>query len=429
MSDIIAACSTPPGKGAIAVIRLSGKGCVELASRLFSPMPDAPGKTRVGYFSAEFFKDRSVCVYYTAPRSYTGEDMAEFYVHGGIAVVEGVLRACFREGASPAERGEFSRRAFVNGKLSLEGAEGAIEMIDAECAAGVRYGSDMLSSRLTNEVREYEKRLLHIASSVEAVLDYPEEDLEEELKEVNKETFSDIIAALDKTIENSRNAPVLKHGADVAIIGQVNAGKSSLLNALTMSDRAIVSSRAGTTRDVLTADLVVEDMLFHLYDTAGLRETDDEIEAEGVKRSKRAANECDAVLFVSENPVTEKEKDFLLGLNKPYAVVYSKRDLRNEDIDGGMNVSVKWDVSAIKKTLLSFFPRVSGTVVINARMLRALTDAKEALEAALHSLSCETMDITAFHIGRALESFGGITGENASDKVTEEIFSRFCLGK
>lgn len=429
MEDIIVACSTPIGRGAIAVIRLSGAGCIELVSKVFSPMPQQPQRTRAGVFTTKYFKDQAVCVYYKAPKSYTGEDTVEISLHGGTAVVEGALKACYACGARQAERGEFSRRAFVNGKLSLEGAEGVIEMIDAECGAAARYGYDMITSRLTAVLKGFETQLVHLSGNLEAALDYPEEDLEKELSEVSVATVKDIKESISRILKNSENAPMLKRGADIAIIGPVNAGKSSLLNALTFSDRAIVSDKAGTTRDVITAELKVRDLLFNLYDTAGIRATDDEIEAEGVNRSRRAAENCDAVIYVSETPISDEETKYLTNLGKPYILVYNKRDLRSADIAGGLNISAKEDISPLKDALVSLFPHTDGIIVLNARMLNALKKAYTFLCDAIFALENETTDIVAFHIRAALCAFAEITGEDASEKVISEVFSRFCLGK
>ena len=293
MNDNIAAISTAAGVGGVAIIRISGPNPLAIAEKMFKPT----GKTRVENFTPNFmytgkiicdgFEDFGMCVYFKAPKSFTGEDVVEFHCHGGVQIARGVLSEAIRLGATAAEKGEFTKRAFVNGKLSLSSAEGMIDMINAESSALVRAGNMLYSEKLTSQVRELQIALKDMLAEIAANSDYPEEDLEN----LNEDNIADKIRLLSERLEALSSTyscgRKIKDGVTVAICGKPNTGKSSLLNALLGYDKAIVSSEAGTTRDAVEGSVELNGVKFNLIDTAGIRECAGEVESIGIERAKK----------------------------------------------------------------------------------------------------------------------------------------------
>ena len=303
-SENIAAISTPPGRGGVAVIRISGDSPLAVAEKMFSPK----GKTPVGRFEpyrmypgeidCGTFCDYGLCVYFRAPHSFTGEDVVEFHCHGGTSIARGVLKRAVACGCRPAERGEFTKRAFMNGKLSLSSAEGLVDMINGESEAEVRAGYLLYAERLTGAAKELQDRLTEILAGIDADIDFPEEDIERtELLNVREplEKMGKDLRALLSTYKTGKK---IKDGVSVVLAGKPNTGKSSVLNALLGADKAIVSSVAGTTRDVVEGSLEIGGVRFNLYDTAGIRDSDDAIESIGIRRAKSLLEGADLVLFI-----------------------------------------------------------------------------------------------------------------------------------
>ena len=297
----IAAISTPLGKGGIGIVRLSGEDSLTIADKVFTAESFSISDVKAnymyfGYFKGSDFSDKGYMVYFKAPKSFTGEDTVEFQLHGGIRLLEGVVNECVKYGAVPAERGEFTKRAFLNGKLMLSDAEGIIDMINADSAASLRAGFRLMQGYLAKEVVSLERELTDLISSLEASLDYPEEMEDEVLPEIPKIKNS-VGSRLEKLKNTASTGKIIKEGIDVALIGEANVGKSSLLNRLVGKDRAIVTDVAGTTRDVIEVFAEYEGVKINFIDTAGIRESDDLVEKFGIEKSKETAKPME-IIFV-----------------------------------------------------------------------------------------------------------------------------------
>lgn len=432
MSSTIVALSTARGRSAIAVVRMSGENAINIAKQFFAPFPKEPNYLRVGTLKTQHFDEHAMCVYFVAPHSYTGEDTVEFHCHGGTAVSQAVIEQCLRFGAVMAQNGEFSKRAFINGKQNLTNAEGIIEMIDAETASAAKAGANLLENKLGKRVIELQDKLLDLISACEATLDYPEEDLELPTTETVAKSLGEISQTLANIIATSALGKVAKYGIDVAIVGAPNVGKSSLLNALLGTDRAIVSGIEGTTRDVLTESAYYRDIKFNFIDTAGLRDTDNEIEAEGIKRAKAVAEKADVILYVVDNPNDQST----FQTDKPIIKIYNKADLgaKTQLAENEIALSAKsGDVEELKQRLYDMFNageiQTSDLLITNERHLSCLTQAKVQIDVALAETARATLDIVTSAMRDGWAALGEITGTNAQEDIIDRIYSKFCLGK
>ncbi len=442
-NDNIAAISTALGAAGVAVIRISGDTPLTVAEKLFKPLGKIsvgdfePNKMYVGEINADDFCDFGMCVFFKAPRSFTGENVVEFHTHGGTAIVKGVLKKILASGARLAERGEFTKRAFMNGKLSLSSAEGLIDMINSETESGVRAGYALYREKLTAKITEMQNVLLDAVSQIDVDMDFPEEDLEATSEARVRDDLENVLAQTEKLISTFRTGRVLKNGVKVGIVGKPNTGKSSLLNALLSYDKAIVSGIAGTTRDVVEGAIDVDGVRFNLYDTAGIRDTDDEIEHVGVAMSEKTVKECDALLFVADaGDITEEdEKIYASVKDKNVIFVVNKTDLsdeKDERADVYISAASGENVEELKKML---YERFVGKVDTNAdylceeRHLAALSEARDKISSALSVLGKESLDILAIDVRAAWQSLGEITGKTATEEIINNIFSKFCVGK
>lgn len=442
-NDNIAAISTALGAAGVAVIRISGDTPLTVAEKLFKPLGKIsvgdfePNKMYVGEINADDFCDFGMCVFFKAPRSFTGENVVEFHTHGGTAIVKGVLKKILASGARLAERGEFTKRAFMNGKLSLSSAEGLIDMINSETESGVRAGYALYREKLTAKITEMQNVLLDAVSQIDVDMDFPEEDLEATSEARVRDDLENVLAQTEKLISTFRTGRVLKNGVKVGIVGKPNTGKSSLLNALLSYDKAIVSGIAGTTRDVVEGAIDVDGVRFNLYDTAGIRDTDDEIEHVGVAMSEKTVKECDALLFVADaGDITEEdEKIYASVKDKNVIFVVNKTDLseeKDERADVYISAASGENVEELKKML---YERFVGKVDTNAdylceeRHLAALSSAHDKISSALSVLGKEPLDILAIDVRAAWQSLGEITGKTATEEIINNIFSKFCVGK
>lgn len=432
MSSTIVALSTARGRSAIAVIRMSGDDAIEIAKKIFAPFPKQPNLLKVGTIKTEHFNEHAMCVYFVAPHSYTGENSVEFHCHGGTAVPQAVIEKCLENGAVMAQNGEFSKRAFINGKQNLTNAEGIIEMIDAETASAAKAGANLLENKLGKKVIALQDQLLDLLSACEATLDYPEEDLELPTTQQVDTQLADIEKQLSSLISTTALGKIAKNGIDVAILGAPNVGKSSLLNALLGTDRAIVSQIEGTTRDTLTESVVYRDIKFNFIDTAGLRQTTDEIEEEGIRRAHLAAQNADVVLFVVDNENTP----LTLEMMPPIVTIFNKSDLYEVHNLGKnqLTVSAKYgDVEPIKQHLYEMFNAgdiaTSDLLITNERHLSCLKQAHAQTLETLQACKTTTLDIVANGLKAIWDSLGQITGTSASEDIINRIYSKFCLGK
>ena len=446
MEKNISAIATPPGKGGVAIIRISGRNPLELAAKMFKPA----GKTRVedfepyrmypGQIDGGSFSDYGLCVYFKGPASYTGEDIVEFQCHGGESVARGILKQTFRLGASPAGRGEFTKRAFLNGKLSLAATEGVADMINGESEAEVKAGYLLYSEKLTNKVRSLQNELTTLLAGIDVSVDYPEEDVEEEhIEELIPELrrLSGEISVLTASYAVGKK---IKSGVTVAICGKPNTGKSSLLNRLLGYDKAIVSDVAGTTRDAVEGVIEVQGRKFNLYDTAGVRESGDAIETIGIERAESIIRSADVAVFVADyHGGTDDEDARVLAMlqNKPIIKVFNKVDISRDETETDADVHTSAvtgeGIGRLKELLYekSFGARgEDAAFLIEERHYEALQRANGSLKNAI--VACGAMpplDLIGIDVKEAWDALGEITGETATERIIEEIFSKFCVGK
>ena len=446
LEENIAAIATPAGKGGVAIIRISGKDPLSIAEKMFKPV----GKKKVSEFEpyrmypgeidGGDFCDYGLCVYFKAPASYTGEDIVEFQCHGGENIARGILKQTFRLGAKAAGKGEFTKRAFLNGKLSLASAEGVADMINGESEAEVKAGYLLYSEKLTNTVRDLQSELKTLLASIDVSVDYPEEDVEEQHVQelvVDLEGLQQRLQALASEYAVGKK---IKSGVTVAICGKPNTGKSSLLNRLLGYDKAIVSDIAGTTRDAVEGTLEIHGRKFNLYDTAGVRESGDKIENIGIERAEAIIRSADVAVFVADYAAGTDEQDVrVLDMlqGKPLIKVFNKVDLTSDDTDTDADVHTSAVTGeGILKLRELLYKKGFGergedaAFLIEERHYNALCRAKEALERAITACNMgQPLDLIGIDVKESWDALGEITGETATEAIIEEIFSKFCVGK
>ena len=438
MNDqVITAISTPSGTGGVAIIRLSGEGALSVAERVFRPV----GKTQVKDFAprmmyagkilCEGFTDFGYAVYFKAPHSFTGEDVVELHCHGGAEIARGVLMATVAAGARLAQRGEYTKRAFVNGKLSLSSAEGMIDMINAESLAEVRAGSLLYGERLTKDITGVQQELKDILAGIAADIDYPEEDVAAtDLSDISLR-LKGIYSALNKLAESYSAGKLIKSGVTVAICGAPNVGKSSLLNTLLGCEKAIVSPIAGTTRDVVEGSISIGGVKFNLFDTAGIREQAEEIEAIGIDRAKKILASSDVVVCVSEtgdysaaDGVEESRLIRVFGKSDGTAP-FGKYDVAISSVMGEGIEELKALLS--EKSLGG--KSLDSAYVIEERHYAALVRARDKLKDAISDLGNFPLDLISLDLREAWRILGEITGETADEEIISTVFEKFCVGK
>lgn len=428
MEEVISAIATPLGRGGVAVVRMSGAGAPDIAKKMFSRKEAfVPNVLYPGEIDCGAFKDFGMCVYFRAPKSFTGENVVEFHCHGGTEIARGVLRRTLELGARTAERGEFTKRAFLNGKISLSAAEGMADMINAESQAQVRAGYSLYTERLTRIGTDLQKLLTTCLASIDADVDYPEEDLNADSRAEIAEKLRGVLDRLQTLLSQYRTGKKIKSGVNVAICGKPNAGKSSLLNALLGYDRAIVSEVAGTTRDIVEGTLEIEGALFRLVDTAGLRESGDLIEREGIRRAEQTIASADVIVWLKEEgapPVSPAET--------PVIAVGAKSDLtRRTDCDVVLSSKTGEGIEALKALLYERgLGRENDVYLLEERHYRAAQEACEAAAAALSAVEGGLpAELYAEDVKCAWFALGAFSGETAAENVITEIFEKFCVGK
>ncbi|MGN0771455.1 MAG: tRNA uridine-5-carboxymethylaminomethyl(34) synthesis GTPase MnmE [Christensenellales bacterium] len=440
----IATISTPIGSGAIGIIRMSGDNAKAIAAQMFSTtrldsFEDAtPNVMYYGKVKTQSFDDTCLAVYFKAPSSYTGEDVVEFQCHGGVRLVNEVLKRCIDLGADIADKGEFTKRAFLNGKMALSDCEGIIDMITSESLSALKAGSRLMQGGVSGEIKEYQTQLLDCIAEMEASLDYPEE-MEEESKSNCGQVLSFLAQNLQKLVNSQKLGGYIKQGVTVGIVGQTNVGKSSLLNTLVGRERAIVTDIAGTTRDTVEECLEYKGMLIRLVDTAGIRETDDKVEAIGVEKSMEIATNSDLTIFVvpADRPMNDEEKALeksLDGSGVKMIRVINKCDLGLENCDG-ITVSAKTGegIENLKQKIIDAVlgekVDVSGNVITNQRHAAAIEQSLQNIISAKDALYNQPTECVLLDLRQAYFELGKITGDSASEDIIDSIFSKFCLGK
>ena len=451
----IAAIATAPGAGGIAVVRLSGPESYAVAARVFRPAnPDRTVAGAKGYtalfgtfLEGEDAFDEGVALFFRAPHSYTGEDVVELSCHGGSAVARRLVESCIEAGAAPASPGEYTRRAFLNGKFSLTQAEAVMDLVSADGRQGAALANASLGGALARKIAAEKEALTSLQAHLAAWVDFPEEDVPELDETHLQAVLGSVKDELDVLIRNYDAGAVLREGVDCAIVGRPNAGKSTLLNLLAGFDRAIVTPVAGTTRDVVEQAVRLGDIRLNLFDTAGLRDTEDVIEAEGIRRSWKKLDEAGLVLAVFDGSEPLTREDLALArkcAGRPAIALINKEDKPTrfdaEVIapDFAMVLPVCCQEEGARKLIASAVARLLGTNQIDPhaaslsgqRQLAAATRAREAVAGALEAAAGGFgLDAVSVCVDDALDALCDLTGENASEAVINEVFERFCVGK
>lgn len=456
--DVIAAISTPVGTGGIGIVRLSGAESLQVADRVFvSPsgksVTSFPSHTIhyghvVGGDGAVI--DEVMLTVMRAPKTYTREDIVEINCHGGNVVVGMVLQAVIDVGARLADPGEFTQRAFVNGRIDLSQAEAVMDVIDAKTEAGVSYSLNQLSGGLSKKYQGIDDELLHLLTYIDAALDYPEYDVEEVTENELDQNIHHMIDEIDDLLQSAKVGKVVRDGIDTVILGEPNVGKSSLMNKLLHEEKALVTNIPGTTRDTIEDYLNIGGVPFHIIDTAGIRETDDVIEKMGVERAKQMVNQAELVLYiedVSRETSNGDQKWMSLLEGKKVLHIYNKSDLIDEDdqaslkdhlSDNQIVLSVKSEegLQTLKQKMVEMavgsdsVVRKDDPIVSNVRHISLLKQVRQNLESALESMAMGmSVDIVAIDLKDALDNLRKITGQSLGDDIIDQIFANFCLGK
>lgn len=446
-SDTIVAISTGASSGAISIVRLSGDNAISIADQIFlsmqkkKPSEFLPRFLTLGKISTANFDEQALCVVFKSPASYTGENMIEFQCHGGTQIANGVLKECLKLGARIATNGEFTKRAFLNGKMSLASAEGMMDMINAESDAEIRAGYSLLTGNLSKLATSAQEELTDVLSELEVSFDYPEETIEFITKAKIKERLNVLKNQIDEVLKTSSSGKIIKSGINILIVGRPNVGKSSLLNTLLGLERAIVTDVAGTTRDSLEESFSLGDFKVNLIDTAGIHDTDDKVEKIGVDKAKSYISSADLILFLvdsSRDYSDEDEKIFNEIRDKKYIVIKTKSDLEtsvNKKFDNEINLSTvtKDGVEELKNKIISMMKlenfSSSSVIITNERHKNALERALESIKNAIETIDENTLDLVAVDIKDAYFEIGEITGNTTSEDIIDQIFDKFCLGK
>ena len=452
MSKIIAAISTGKQVCAIGIIRMSGEGCISVAEKVFTaqgaPLSQVPNrKLMMGSLQDSQGRviDHCMAVCSRAPHSYTGEDTVEFHCHGSPAVLAAGLDALYRAGARPAQRGEFTKRAFLNGKLDLTQAEAVIDLIEADTADAAANAAGQVGGVLQRKLAPIYDTLTDLCSHFHAVLDYPDEDIEDFGLQNYASTLRSAAKELYALLMTYGQGRILRQGVAAAIVGKPNVGKSSLLNALAGFERVIVTDIPGTTRDTVEESVMVGSTRLRLIDTAGIRETEDTVEALGVERSKKALEEADLAIFVCDGSqaLTEEDREIIdLCLELPHAIaLINKSDLGTAVQPGDLPFTIVLETSLTKKEGLDKLAEVlddmvagelpcDGSLLTNARQYDACRRAYESILESLKGLQLgQTPDAVLTDIEEAMEAMGEVTGATVREDITARIFERFCVGK
>lgn len=456
--DTISAVITALGEGAVGIVRISGADALATAEKIF--------KSRSGKKLSEYqhhtlvyghvtdadgtMVDEVLCVYMQAPHSYTAEDVVEIQSHGGIQSLKKILALTYQNGARPAEAGEFTKRAFLNGRIDLTQAEAVMDIIRSRSEASLKLAVRQQNGQLAQELRKLRSKMLDVVINLEAVIDYPEEDIEDVTFDTVAGSIANTAAGIEDLLAHAHTGKILREGLRTAIVGRPNVGKSSLLNALLKEERAIVSEYAGTTRDVIEEQLLLDGVPLVLADTAGIRKTEDYVEQIGVEKSRRLLQDAELVICVvdgSEGLTAEDEEILQAASEKPCVIIVNKSDLEIDTtlqqlqerfgIDKVMPLSARTNegIDRFAAWLKNYVYGSEGTLsdgvyVQNARHEELLRQALQSLQDAQRAAQ-ERMpyDCIVIDVRNAIDLLGEITGDTVQDEIINEIFARFCIGK
>ena len=454
MSKTIAAVATGNSVSGIGVIRISGDDAIEIAQKVFKAMDGTPLSSLNGYtakygnvyYNGESF-DNAVALVFRNPKSYTGEDVVEISVHGGIFIVEKTLEAVFAAGAVPAQAGEFTKRAFLNGKIDLAQAEGVAALISAQGQEAAKASFNLLQGSLSNKITQVLDELINCSASMAAWVDYPDEEIPELQEDALQETLEKAKSALDELLKNYENGIVMTQGVDTAIVGKPNAGKSTLMNMLSGVEKSIVTHIEGTTRDIVENSVRLGNMVLHLSDTAGIRESDDVVEAIGIKKAIEKIDSASLILavFDGSSPLNDDDRMLIESCkDKPCVAVVNKTDLESRleideikaHFDDIVFISAKNQdgADALEKAVKSLLGvenfDSSQPILANKRQKLCVSNAYEHICQALDGAHIGiTYDAINVMIDSAVDELLSLTGKKATEEVVNNIFSRFCVGK
>ena len=452
--DTIAAISTPKGEGGIAIIRISGDKSFEILDKIFikkNPNADLGFyKLNYGFIKdGEKIVDEVMAVRLKAPKSYTCEDIVEINCHGGTLVSEKVLELVLRNGARHAESGEFTKRAFMNGRIDLSQAEAVMDIIQGKTEKSVSLSLDQLRGDLRDKVNEFKKALLDITAHVNVVLDYPEEGIDDPLPVELRDNLEKVYEEANRLIDSYDTGKKIKEGIKTVIVGKPNVGKSTLLNALLREERAIVTHIAGTTRDVIEEIINIKGIPLVLVDTAGIRKTDDIVENIGVEKSKQFIEKADLVLLVLDaskelenedieviNQIKENKKKVIVLLNK--IDLNKKINLAGHNLENIVEISAKDNIGIedMQEKIYSYIVEEDvensseKLIITNIRHKTALEKTKDAIKNIFETIDMGLpMDLISVDLKEALDSLSEITGEISSEDILDHVFGNFCVGK
>lgn len=454
----IAAISTAPGIGGIGIIRISGENSYKILEKIFKPKQKVDFEQVKGYsikyghiIEEQRIIDEVLVSFFKAPNSYTTEDLCEISSHGGTYIVGKILELCLKNGAELAEPGEFTKRAFLNGRIDLSQAEAVIDVINAKTEKESKASINQLEGDLSTEVRKTRDLLMSIMVEAEVSIDYPEYDIEEISNRETNDILIQVLEKLEKLIDSFETGKIVKEGIKVALIGKPNAGKSSLLNAILKEERAIVTDIEGTTRDIIEESISVRGIPLCIIDTAGIRNTSEKVEQIGIERSKKSAEDADLIIAIFDGGevLTNEDYDIInIVKNKKCIAILNKIDIniekstKSEIAERLPNVNIieisakeKIGIENIYKEIENLFKLNeiqldNETIITNVRHKTIISNAiqltKKAIDISNKNLP---IDMIAMYIKEILEELGKITGETISDEIIKEIFSKFCLGK
>lgn len=450
MERCIAAIATALSPAGLGVIRLSGENSIEIAASFFKSKKDV--KSLKGYEAAygkiyedEFVLDDGVILVFKAPNSYTGEDVVEISCHGGLLILERVLKLCYKNGAIPAKRGEFTKRAYLNSKLTLTQAEAVMDIVSADSVGFLKAAGEVKNGSLYKKAKEVKEKLVEKAGHIAVYLDYPQDEIEEiEIKKL-KEEIKEQKEKLEEILKNNRFESILKNGVKVSIVGNPNVGKSTIMNLICGEEKSIVTDIEGTTRDVLKHSVEINGINFIFCDTAGIRKTDDEVEKIGVERAIKALREADLILFVADEKTKEEDLKILKeNEDGKKILVYNKVDVGYKKVSfkgyrfNKVLETTKEDLKTIEKLKEEIYKEQqleglnnkADLLILNERQKKGIEKAILNLEEVLRFLEDGSyLDAISEMLDSAIESLLELTGEKVSDLVVEEIFSKFCVGK